>query len=104
MPAPHEQSLESIQVTLRMDNREPSELAQLQQERLQQQFEARLLAYELGSMASSKIQKEGSKTAPHLNKMIGHAAIYDHAMRLIIDHVDGYGHETHHLELNECER
>ena len=50
--------------------------------------QTRILAYELGSISMSKIEKEASKTAPRLHKLVGHAAIFDNAARFIMQHID----------------
>ncbi|KIW65181.1 hypothetical protein PV04_07462 [Phialophora macrospora] len=51
-------------------------------------IQSRFLAYELGSISRLKIEKEASKASPRLNKLVGHAAIFDSATRYIINYTD----------------
>ncbi|KIW83454.1 hypothetical protein Z517_02699 [Fonsecaea pedrosoi CBS 271.37] len=51
---------------------------------------SRQIAYQIGTLSRSKIQKEAAKTAPHLHRLLGHAAVYDNAARYIIKHMHDY--------------
>jgi hypothetical protein len=51
-------------------------------------FQKRLLAYELGSMSKSKIEKEASKAVPQLHRLVSHAAIFDCTTRFMMDHIN----------------
>src|ERR1700760_4796618 len=48
----------------------------------------RILAYELGSISRSNIEKEASKMAPRLRRLVGHATIFDSAAKYIREHID----------------
>ncbi|KAJ9615455.1 hypothetical protein H2200_001530 [Cladophialophora chaetospira] len=52
------------------------------------QTQTRRLAYQLGLISKSKIEREASKTAPRLNKLVGHATIFDNAAKVIMQHIN----------------
>ncbi|KIX98840.1 uncharacterized protein Z520_05301 [Fonsecaea multimorphosa CBS 102226] len=52
--------------------------------------EARQLAYQIGTMSRSKIQKEAAKTVPHLHRLVCHAAVFDNAAKFIVEHMRDY--------------
>lgn len=54
----------------------------------------RQLAYKLGFLSRSNIQKEASKGAPRLHRLVSHAAIFDNAARYIVEHLDYMKYES----------
>ncbi|OAP63628.1 hypothetical protein AYL99_02855 [Fonsecaea erecta] len=52
--------------------------------------QTRQLAYQIGTMSRSKIQKEAAKTVPHLHRLVCHAAVFDSAARFIVEHMHHY--------------
>ncbi|EXJ74081.1 uncharacterized protein A1O5_02375 [Cladophialophora psammophila CBS 110553] len=65
--------------------------------------QSRRLAYEIGTKARSKIQKEAAKTVPQLHRLVCHAAVYDNATKFILDHMHDYSPEIDHSELATIE-
>ncbi|KAG9775773.1 hypothetical protein KCU88_g5078, partial [Aureobasidium melanogenum] len=48
----------------------------------------RSIAYRIGYLSKSRIEREARKTEPRLWKLIGHASLFDNAKKYIIDHID----------------
>ncbi|KIX02915.1 uncharacterized protein Z518_08858 [Rhinocladiella mackenziei CBS 650.93] len=57
--------------------------------------EMRYLAYKLGYLSKSNIQREVRKAEPRLYKLIGHAALFDNAKKFITEHTE---HDVREVE------
>jgi hypothetical protein len=58
----------------------------------------RILAYELGSISRTNIEKEASKMSPRLHRLVGHATIFDSAAKYIREHIDDRHSEPVRME------